>query len=215
MSAELIEQLNKKVLDLTAALKAERRDTRSLRELLGVRSIGEAVTRVGELVEGSKEIPTLRQKVTDLESRSSTPDEKDTRIKALESEILAGKHRSAFGSVKLAEGVTLEHLWHALQYKAEGEAPTADKVAELLKGAPAAFLAPAEGASSATTPPAGGPLTSGPGGSRGASDKSPARVTYTAEEIRQPGWEQRRPELKAAFDASLGGAPGPVKVEAR
>lgn len=203
---------------LRRALKEERAQTREIRELLGAESIGEARARLGELVETAEGWDTVLDRLEGYEQQALSPDDKDRRIAELQGEIATGAHRRAFDGVKLAEGATLDDLWTKLEYKAEGDAPTADQVAAMLESAPRYLLAPAEGASSApstaraSTPPAGAtqPASQAPiapasrgafGGSRGVRDLSPAAVSYTRDEIRAPGWEQKRPELVAALSA--------------
>lgn len=185
-----VAELERKHVQLKAALKSERETTRAIREKLGVQSIGEATAKLAEILEDQDDYETVLGENDRLKGLLGTPDEKDQRIADLTSKLTARDHRDAFASVKLAQGASVEDLWNKLGYQAEGDAPTAEKVAELLGTAreKAPFLfAPDEAESSnsqAVTPP------SGPGGSRGARDTTSERFRVRREDAQDPLWMQ-------------------------
>ena len=245
-----VTELEKRAADLDAALKQERRRGKAVREALGVQSMDAAIDRIGEILESAEsfgpildELEQYREVIPDLQAHVEEWNQlveapPEDAVKALEAErgkLATFSHRDAWrealssDAARLNKGVTLDALWRHLDYRPEGDAPTAEKVAELLasarESAPYLFASDEGAISSAATADDAGdaahaangtaaqqgatghraapmperrPL-SGPGGGQGQPVRSASTVKYTREQIAEPGWQQRYPDLVVAL----------------
>ncbi len=197
MSESLISSLNQRVTELTnevATLRAESKDRRLARKA--------ALAEVTELKAKLAEVQAERDKLATSTGSGDTA----KRIAELESEVRRRDHREAWSKAlegKLHEKASIDDVWAKTAYEPGEAVPTPDVIEGLVGKAKdlAPYLFAPENASPergtngtaarATTPP--------PGTGRAAPGTSAGRVTYTREDITQPGWQQSRPELVEAL----------------
>jgi len=183
MSEALIASLQKRIDDLTgqvAQLNAEGKTRRIENKRIKA-----------ELEDARGQVAALTTQRDTLQNQANAgPAELQAQVADLQGKLLARDHRDAFGGVKefsvkgedgkeskytLNKGVSVDDLWTALGYKAEGETPDAAKVSGLLSGAvatkpylfaPASGETPTNAAGAATTAAGHGVGRPGPGASR-------------------------------------------------
>jgi hypothetical protein len=177
-------------------------------------STGDVLRQLREHVEtAEKEWPAMLDELEELRGQRESL-AKDPVVAELKKQLATRDRRDEWkGYLKdaLVDGVPVEDLWAKAGYEPADEALSEDQYTELVgkarEAAPYLFKPPAgagEAADAAKASPGNGQAkrpAAGLGGGQGAPDRGRLRVTYTREELMQPGWQKRRPELVEALQA--------------
>lgn len=208
MSDELVQSLNRRIRDLeelTAKYQAARTQARHESKDLRVR-----VTALDE------EVKSLSAQRDTWKARAeSAPSEQSARIVELERQLATRDHRDMFRSEAMGAGVNPSFIddLYVLSGLKPGDSPVqSGSFAEFLEVAktsrPWAFGSQPSGQNGVSQPSGQngiaqaiglGATASPPGAGRSASAAPVNGVRYTAQEVRQPGWQQARPELVEAL----------------
>lgn len=148
----------------------------------------------------------------DWQSRAeSRPGEQADRIRDLEAQLRGrdvrdkiDSHVRSLKDVALADGVDVAKMMKAAGFDPSADGSESVDPAELVGRLRSSdpYLFKPLAATNAAVAPHGAQrptLQVGVPVGRGESDKAAAAVTYTRDELKSPGWADRRPELKAAL----------------
>lgn len=192
MSEDITKYQNDQITQLTRQLASRKEQVRRLK--------GEIETLTKERNDLATERDSLNTKISEFE-----PSVMDRELARLKTELKVRDIREKFRIVEgqLGDKVTLDKLFKYHDFNpADADLESLD-VDGLVTGwrdaAPALFRSSGGHPESTPDGEKGPALVTGLPNGRGMPDMKSGRVTYTREDVRSSGWQQRRPELVEAI----------------